>query len=233
MTETSRKLPEIQVDYRNFRLDKINQAEYRHLKLLLFWPVYFLRYPIIEALNTPERCFPVSCWLDERIPFHEAFFIPYQLWMVCLIGLTIYTLLYDIPSFKKYTKFLIVAFSISTVIYLIFPTSQNLRPTEFQRDNILTHLVQMMYQVDTNTNVCPSEHVIGALAFLFAAVHTKGLRSPGKIAVFSILSMVISISTVFLKQHSMVDVFAALPVCMIAYWICYGKKENPEKSKAF
>ncbi len=221
-----RKLPQPQVDYRGFRLNKINQPEYRHLKWLLLWPIYYLRYPFIEALNTPERCFPVSFWLDEKIPFHESFFIAYQLWMVCLLGMTLYTVLYDIPSFKKYMKFLAISFSISTVVYLVFPTCQNLRPTVFERDNILTKLVQMMYQVDTNTNVCPSEHVIGAMAFLAAAINTKSLRSAGKITVIAALAIIISISTLFLKQHSVVDVIAAMPVCMIAYYFCYCRKDK-------
>lgn len=226
MTKSKWKLPQPQVDYRNFRLSKINQAEYKHLKLLLFWPIYFLRYPLIEALNTPDRCFPVSCWLDQVIPFHESFFIAYQLWMVCMLAMTLYTVLYDVPSFKKYIKFLIISFSISTFVYLVFPTCQNLRPTQFERDNILTRLVQLMYHVDTNTNVCPSEHVIGAMAVLAAAINTKRLRSPWKITVIAALMILISLSTVFLKQHSMVDVFAAMPVCMAAYWFCYRKKKT-------
>ena len=40
-----------QVDYRKFRLRNINTPEFRHLWLLLLWPVYWLRYPIIEAMN--------------------------------------------------------------------------------------------------------------------------------------------------------------------------------------
>ena len=226
MTRTERKFPAPQVDYRQFRLNRIHEPQYAHLKLLLFWPIYFLRYPIIETINYAERCFPVSCSLDAMIPFHEGFFIPYQLWMVCLLAMTVYTLLYDIPSFKKYIQFLAISFSISTVIYLIFPTCQNLRPTEFPRDNVMTHLVQMMYQLDTNTNVCPSEHVIGSLALLAAAINTKSLRTPGKLTLIAAASVIISISTVFLKQHSVVDVIAALPVCMVTYWFCYMRKSR-------
>lgn len=233
MTKTKWKLPQPQVDYRNFRLSKINQDEYKHLKLLLFWPIYFLRYPIIEAINTADRCFPVSCWLDEIIPFHESFFIAYQLWMVCMLAMTLYTLLYDVPAFKKYIKFLIISFSITTFVYLVFPTCQNLRPTQFERDNLLTRLVQLMYHVDTNTNVCPSEHVIGAMAVLAAAINTKRLRSPGKLTVIAALMILISFSTVFLKQHSMVDVFAAMPVCMVAYWICYRRKKTDIRNTSF
>ena len=35
--------------------------------------------------------------------------------------------------------------------------------------------------------------------------------------------MLISLSTSFVKQHSMVDVFAALPLGALAEWLVYGK----------
>jgi len=33
----------------------------------------------------------------------------------------------------------------------------------------------------------------------------------------------ISISVMFVKQHSFIDVIAAIPVCIIAYILVYGK----------
>lgn len=227
MKNLKNRLPAPCVDYRKFRFSKINTPEYRHLWFLLFWPIYWLRYPLIEALNTPDRCFPISCAIDGMIPFCEYFLIAYGLWMVCMLATAAYTLLYDVESFCKYSKFLIVAFSISTLTYLIWPTCQNLRPETFARDNIFTKIVGYMYAVDTNTNVCPSEHVIGSLAFLIAAIHTKSLRTPGKMAIITILSVVISLSTVFLKQHSFVDVMAAIPVCLVAYLIVYVRRPAP------
>ena len=219
------------VDYRGFRLNKINLPQYRHLWLLLFWPVYWLRYPLIEAINPPERCFPIACALDEAIPFCEFFLIPYALWMCCMLAMAAYTLFYDVESFKKYSKFLILTFSASTIIYLIWPTCQNLRPETFARDNLFTKIVAVLYSIDTNTNVCPSEHVIGSIAFLAAAFHTKSLRSPGMLTAITVMALATSLSTVFLKQHSFVDVVAALPVCLIAWWIVYGRKKQQKTAE--
>ena len=33
----------------------------------------------------------------------------------------------------------------------------------------------------------------------------------------------ISLSTVFMKQHSILDVLCALPVCALGWWLCYGR----------
>ena len=67
------------VDYRAFRLNKINDPAYSHLKLLLGWVVYFALYFITENLIPLENCHVIRCGLDDLIPFTEAFVIPYVL----------------------------------------------------------------------------------------------------------------------------------------------------------
>ena len=92
---------------------------------------------------------------------------------------------------------------------------------------MLTDIVKALYSFDTNTNVCPSLHVIGAIAVLISVWHAKGLNRIWIKALFIILTVLISLSTVFLKQHSFVDVIAALPVCLIAYIAVYALRRNP------
>ena len=65
------------VDYRKLRWDNIRSEEYSHLFLLLGWVVYLGLYILTENLISPERCTPVHCQLDDRIPFCEWFIIPY------------------------------------------------------------------------------------------------------------------------------------------------------------
>jgi len=142
------------------------------------------------------------------------------------VGMQLYTLLYDVRSFKNYMKFLSISMTISTVIFIVYPSCQNLRPEQLPRDNLLTRIVQLLYAIDTNTNVFPSEHAIGALVVLLSSLHTKGLRSPLKTTVITVLTILICMSTVFLKQHSILDVIAAIPITLFAYWICYGRKKH-------
>ena len=201
----------------------------RHLLcFLLFWPAVFIRYLLIEKLNPAAVFWPIHCPLDDAIPFCEAFLIPYVLWYFYIAGFQLYTLLYDLSAFRKYTKFLAFSFAISTCIFLLFPSCQNLRPQIFPRDNVLVLGVQLIYRSDTNTNVFPSEHAIGALAVLIAALHTTHLRRPWIIALIGITSLFICLSTVFLKQHSVLDVAAALPICAIVCRICYSKDTHTE-----
>jgi len=214
------------VDYRNFHFSKLNTEEFRHLKWLIFWPVFGILFLFVERIYQVESYYPVYSPLDDWIPFQEVFVFPYLFWFVFLVGMHLYTLLYDIETFEKMIKFIIVTYSTAILIYLIFPTCQELRPLEFERDNVLTRFMAGFYQFDTNTNVCPSIHVMGSLAVMFAGWHCSRLKSPLWSLSFTVTALLICISTVFLKQHSVLDVFAALPICMFAYYTCFWRKRR-------
>ena len=79
----------------------------------------------------------------------------------------------------------------------------------------------MVYAADTNTNVCPSIHVIGSFAVYFAARDIRRFRAKGWRLGFLTMAVLISLSTVFLKQHSVLDVLAGLAVCAAAYPLIY------------
>jgi len=192
-------------------------AEKRHLLYLLFWPIFGIRYLLLENCQRAGGYYPVSCFLDEWIPFLEGFLIPYFLWHGCIIGMHIWLCCTDVPAFIGYSRYLIVSMSISTAIFLIWPTCQNLRPAVFPRENLLTEGVRLLYRLDTNTNVCPSEHVIGSVGFLLAALHCDRLRMPAKSIPIGAMAVLTASATVFLKQHSLVDVAAAIPVCVLGY----------------
>ena len=228
MKSSANYFPEPQIDLKNFHLKRMNEPQYRHMWFLLFWPIFVLRYLLIENINPTGTHYLIHCPLDDVIPFQELFLIPYALWYIGIIGMHLYTMVYDVPAFKKYTKFLIISMTTSTAIFILYPSYQQLRPSEFPRDNLLTDIVGLIYLIDTNTNIFPSEHAIGALAVFAASLHTKGLHSPVKTTVIGIITVLICLSTVFLKQHSILDVAAALPICIIAYIACYGKEHIRE-----
>lgn len=221
------------IDYSSFRLNKLNTEEFGHLKLLLFWPLYGIMFGFVERFSPIETYYPMHCAVDDLIPFNEYFVIPYLFWFVFLVGMILDLLLYNVDGFRKMMKFIIITYSVSIAIYLIFPTCQELRPAAFERDNIFTRFMFYFYQFDTNTNVCPSIHVIGSMATVFAVWNDDywGTKC-GKTAA-AVICFFICASTVFLKQHSILDVFAALPLCAVAYVICYKphkkRRENAER----
>ena len=218
------RFPKPVTDLRNFRLNRINEPQYRHLWWLLFWPAYLLRYFLIELFNPAQSYHVMHCVLDDKIPFCEFFLVFYVSWYVLIVGIHLYTLLCDVDTFSRYSKFLCVSMTMSTMVFLLYPSCQDLRPAVLPRDNFLSSVMGFLYTVDTCTNVFPSEHVIGALAALAAAAHTDRLRKPGRLLPLTVLTVLICVSTLCLKQHSALDVLGALPICIISYLLCYEKR---------
>lgn len=221
----------LETDLRRFRFSKLNTDEFRHLKLLIFWPVFGLFFTFVERFYNVDHYYSMHCALDDMVPFCEWFLIPYLFWFVYLIGTIVYTFFFDVSAFKRMMYFIIITYSITMLIYLVFPTCQNLRPTHFARDNVLTRFIAWFYTFDTNTNVCPSIHVLGSVAAMLGLCDCKRLQKFGLKLLFVLLCVLICISTVFMKQHSVLDVLAALPLCVIAYPICY-KTRRQEKVSA-
>ena len=218
------------MDYRNFRLSKINTDEFRHVKLLLFWPLFGIMFSFVERFYHVGSYYVMHCAFDDAIPFCEWFLIPYLFWFVYLIGTLVYTFFFDVPAFKRMMRFIICTYTITMVIYLLFPTCQNLRPEVFPRDNALTRFIGWFYTFDTNTNVCPSLHVIGSMAAFFAFWYAPIFSKRGWRIASTVAAFFISISTVFMKQHSILDVAAAIPLCAIGYYFAYVR--TPKKSRS-
>ena len=209
------------VDYREFRLSRLNEPRFSHLKYLSGWIVYFLLYLLTENLIPVENCHPIHCALDDIVPFHELFVIPYVFWYALIVISLVWFALYNTDRFRTFQIYLIVTQLIAMAVYIIYPSRQDLRPLVFERDNVLTRIVGFLYTLDTNTGVCPSLHVAYSLGIASTWVKEKTANPWWKgFVVFA--AGLISISTAFVKQHSVVDIFAAIPLCMLAEWIAYG-----------
>ncbi len=203
------------VDYRRFRLSKINTPEFSHLKLLLGWVGYFILYFLTENLIPIEKCHIIHCGLDDLIPFCEWFLLPYVFWYALIVFSLGYFALYNVDSFKKLQTFIMITQACAMAVYILYPSCQNLRPAAFPRENFLTDCIGFLYSFDTNTGVCPSLHCAYSIGIASVWLKTGKVSKLWK-AFVVIAVILICLSTMFIKQHSAVDFFAALPVCLLA-----------------
>lgn len=172
------KKPE--VNYLEFRPSKLNTPQFSHLKLLLAWFACLGLFFLSELLVPPERCTPMHMFLDDWIPFQEIFVLAYVGWFLLIAGSLGYFLLYRVESFRRLQIFFIVCQLVAVVVYVAFPSCQELRPETFPRDNVLTRLVGLLYSADTNTGVCPSLHVAFSFGIASAWLKEKGVPGWGK-----------------------------------------------------
>lgn len=215
------------VDYRTFRLSKIREPQFNHLLYLLGWVGYFILYFLTENLIPYEKCYPVHCRLDDIVPFCEYFVIPYVGWYLLIVGSLIYFALYNPKNFKNMNKYIIITQVVAMIIYITFPSRQDLRPEVFVRDNIFTDIVGLLYKADTCTGVCPSLHVAYSVGIASTWLREKTASKWVKTFIVTFCFFV-CISVAFVKQHSVVDIFAAIPVCMLAEYLTFIR---PKKKK--
>lgn len=201
-------------------LSRFRKREDPAVFLLLGWPVYFLLYYLTETRIPPERCVPVHLWIDDFIPFCEWFVIPYVLWYFWILFSLGYFLLKKPASFRRLQTYFILLQAAAIAVCILLPNRQDLRPEVFPRDNVLSRCVGLLYRLDTSTGVCPSLHA--ALSLAMASVWWKEARIALEWKVFFAASAVlVSLSTMFIKQHSALDVLAAMALCRAVEHIIY------------
>ena len=192
----------------------------RVIPVALYTVFYLLCFTYLE--NRHVRYHIIDSSLDDKIPFCEYFIIPYLLWFVYVFA-TLALLFFDLKHLENYYQTiatLIIGMTASLLIYTLFPNAQNMRPTQFTHDNIFTQVISMLYATDTDTNVLPSIHVFNSLAIhaglcRYATIHKQKIWRNGSF----VLCLLICMSTLFLKQHSFLDVAAAIVLFMIVSWI--------------
>ncbi|MBR6950302.1 MAG: phosphatase PAP2 family protein [Oscillospiraceae bacterium] len=203
------------------RLRDPETGRYRYLWLLLFYPLYLISFFILEGMTLPYHY--LEWGIDRVIPFCEYFVLPYVLWHGTIGLLSLYLLFFDIPELKRLLRYFIFTYVITFTVYVVWPTALDLRPTEFPRDNVFTWVTRhVIYAADPSTNVCPSMHILGTFGLWFASGRTKRFSGPLARVLWGILCLSICLSTVLLKQHSVIDVLAALPLTALGWVFAYS-----------
>ena len=204
--------------------------KYRHAWVLLYGLIYMPWFCYLEKRQTIH--YLIHSPLDDYIPFVEYFIIPYLLWFVFLAVTGAYFFFTNRRDFYRLAAFLCSGMTIFLIVCTIFPNGLNLRPVTFERDNIFIRLVQFVYKNDTPTNVLPSIHVYNSLAAFMAIKRSKLARKQkGWAWGTGILTVLIILATVFLKQHSMFDGVCALALYVVTDKLCYGVNPETERSK--
>ena len=196
--------------------------------MIATWGTYFLLYFLTENLIPAERCISVHCRLDDIMVFNEYFVVFYVGWYLLVAGSLAYYFFFDVKRFRELDLYIFVTQMVAMACYILLPTRQDLRPEVFPRENVFSWIMGLIYTLDTNTGVCPSLHVAYSLAILAVYWRDENISRLWK-AILLVLVILISLSTAFVKQHSMVDVFAAIPTALIGEWLIYHRKQTVKR----
>ena len=203
--------------------------KYKHAWVLLYAFIYFPWFFYLEK-HVTRGFHVIHTAIDEKIPFIEYFIIPYLLWFVFMIVAATYFFFTDKQDFYRLAAFMIIGMTIFLIFSSLYPNGQILRPKTFARDNIFVDLVKQLYKTDTPTNIFPSIHVYNSIAVYLAVRKSRHLEKnkPVQIATLVLTAMII-LSTMFLKQHSVLDVIGAFLLSAFVYrfvYVSYPKRAH-------
>lgn len=206
------------------------KERFRYWWTILYFPVYILCFGIAEARIADFTV--IGLPIDHQIPFVEAFIVPYLLWFP-YIGITFLWFFFrDKKEYLQYMGFLYIGMTVFIIVSFVFPNGLELRPDleEIARDNIFIRQIAVLYHTDTPTNVLPSIHVYNSIAAAVAVVESRQVSPKRWQKIAAVLfSGSIVLSTMFCKQHSVIDVITAILLSFVVYIVIYGYDKYKHK----
>ena len=162
--------------------------------LLLYFPT--------NRVQAPGRWFFHDTWFDEYIPLIPYFVIPY----VALFPYALFTVPVVWTTEYRY-EFLvcIVLAAWSAALAWYFLPAGILRKRKIGLD-FFSQMIVWIYEHDHENNTFPSSHVFYAIICSYYLARAL----PEFLFLFVVIGFLISISTVFVKQHHVADIVGGI-----------------------
>ena len=187
-------------------------------------------YILPEHIVTSEAAYATTAVaLDGRIPFFAPAIVFYMAWFPLLVFTGFWLLFTDGVNFRRFMCSLAVCMTLAGVIYVLWPNGQDLRPDLSAPHGLFETVLAWIYRVDTNTNVLPSLHVACVVGQTACIWSTRSIRRPWIRPALTLLALLVASSTVFVKQHAILDLAAGLGLGLLATAVCFALF-RPEKT---
>ena len=190
--------------------------------LLVLWGTVIFLYFLTGRMIPENGRHLIWCQLDDYVPFLPVFAIPYVAWYVVQAFTAWYCFKKDRKVFRKLVGYILFVYAVAISVYILYPTAIDFRP-ELTGKDIFSKIVGLIYRMDNPTNVFPSLHVLVAVGCAFAQCKAKKLGKPSLCILWWLIALSICASTVLIKQHSVLDIFAAIPVCCAGWFLFFRK----------
>lgn len=194
-----------------------------HLWYQLYWVIYLVWFFWLDNTITQPK-YIIHAPLDDLIPFNEWFVIPYCSWFLLLVAVTALLWWKDTASYDKLCLMMFSGMTFCLIIYMLLPNGLDLRPTveEIGRSNPAMWVMQLLWKADASVNVCPSIHCQSTACMAIAISESKlAEERPVLRPIALVWAALICLSTVFTKQHSVLDVVCGLTVAVVWLPVLY------------
>ena len=202
--------------------------KYKHLFPLAIFLIFYLTVFVYVENRPAYHMHLLASRFDHLIPFCELFVVPYIMWFFYItFGVLFFGIVEkDRDQCYQLSTNLMIGMALFLLISLIWPNGHTLRPAVLPRDNVFTRLVIMIYSSDTSTNVFPSIHVFNTIAMHTAVRHSTTLKKhPWAVRISGIIAVSIVLSTMFIKQHTVIDVVGAMGLNLVTWYVLYRQPQ--------
>lgn len=190
---------------------------HKYCLVLLYFLFYLPAFFILEKVSSPKVT--VYCPIDGMIPFIPAFVFPYFAWHLLIPVILIFFMIKDREAFLRLCFTMFTGMTAALFIYAVIPNGLNIR-VPVTGNSLSEKICSLLYSIDTPTNVCPSIHVSSTVAISFSVQNAYSLKKHRAIRILlHIVSVLIIVSTLFIKQHSVYDVIGGLVLTLILWFI--------------
>ncbi|MCY6958000.1 phosphatase PAP2 family protein [Clostridium brassicae] len=193
-------------------------------------PVTSILYPTLNVYREDINVMKMP--IDNIISFNKYFVIPYVGWYAYIFFFLLLLCILDSDEYFKLLITLNVGILICYVIYYFYPTYVA-RPIIEDKD-IFSRLVLWVYGRDNPYNCMPSIHVLNSMLVLLFVNNSSKISSSFKMTT-DIITILISLSTMFIKQHYFIDVIVSIGLSLSLFysmnWIWKLIKDKRKKAK--
>lgn len=159
--------------------------------------------------------------LDSLIPFVPAFIMLYCTWYFYIAVTCVIFFLKSKTDLRRTVFSMNICMAVGLLVYLIYPNYISIRPAVYGSD-IFSQAVKLLQVGDPPSNVCPSLHVAICISLYTGIADSVYFKNRSGVKFFAlILTILISISTLFIKQHSIIDVFFGGVLGIVSYLFVY------------
>ncbi|QTH41772.1 phosphatase PAP2 family protein [Cohnella sp. LGH] len=187
-------------------LKSMNWRKYSPLLLMLMFPVLGWMYALTNNIENQE-VYSLAMAADEAIPYLKWFALPYSVWIFYIYVCLFYFFKKDISVYYRNLMTYAICALLCYLIYSVFQTTVARPPVI--GDDPFSWLMRYIYNRDQPYNCFPSIHCFSSY-MVMRAIWTSSFRNKWNLTLITGMSSLIIMSTLFVKQHVIMDVLGAI-----------------------
>lgn len=175
------------------------------------------RYMAMQLLKGGTFWSPALPW-DELIPFDPSWVWIYFLYFpICFLPIVFQKVWQDVGLFRRTALGFAIQFIIALSVFWIFPS--RMERLLFEQNSFSGQALSWFYKIDLGFNIFPSLHVANVS---YIALLAWKLKSGFVSIAIWILCALIATSTLFVKQHYLLDLPVGALVGILGYFAAFS-----------